>query len=512
MKTNFPITVSLLKPLSKCLIFIRQGAIVLVLLGLSLLPLFAQASFWDHALQFGKQLLATAAGNYANNYQQDLTQLLLALRQPGTANQPLLQGITPDNIPGNPYDPNATSTQNPYGQNNPYAQQAYPQDPYGQQPAQQGYPNDPNGQQGYANDPYAQQAYPQDPNGQQPAQQGYPNDPNGQQGYANDPYAQQAYPQDPYGQQPAQQGYPNDPNGQQGYANDPYAQQAYPQDPYGQQPAQQGYPNDPNGQQGYANDPYAQQAYPQDPYGQQPAQQGYPNDLNGQQGYANDPYAQQAYPQNPPTETEYSGQGGIVGTPVGLDVAIVKKTQMNGAETLIPIKDGDLLKDGRGNAQAGDKFRIMFRANCDCYVYVIAIDGSAWAQGIFPTLSSPFSNPIKQGQQYIIPENNNWLSLDQFKGIETLFFVASPEKRQDIEDILANIAGKERHPKATPQQVTEAPIIPTGYYRSQAGSSPFIIGQELSLPQGQDHNLIPTTYFTQKAGEALRVTRWFRHE
>jgi hypothetical protein len=358
-----------------------KGAILsFVVGGLLLFPLATQAGFWDSALMFGKNLLATAAGNYTSKYEQDLTQLLHALRQPGTTNQPFIQGITPGNMPGYPYDP------------------------------------------------------------------------------------------------------------------------------YAQQPTQQGYPNS---QQGYPNDPYAQQAYPQDPYAQQPTQQDH---SNSQQGYPNDPYAQQAYPQDPTAQTGHAGQGGAVGTPVGLDVAIVKKTEVNGTETMIPIKDGDLLKDGRGNAQAGDKFRIMFRANTDCYVYVIAIDGSAWAQGVFPSLSSPFANPVKQGQQYIIPENNNWLSLDQFKGIETIFFVASPEKRQDIEDILASIAGKERHPRETPQQVTEAPIIPAGFHRSQPSRTPFIIGQQSHSPQGQDQGLIPTTYFTQKAGEALRVTRWFRHE
>jgi hypothetical protein len=359
------------------------GMILSVLLGgLLLFPLGSQAGFLDKALKFGKNLLATAAVNYTKKYEQDLTQLLQALRNPGAANQPIIQGITPGNTSGYPYDP-------------------------------------------------------------------------------NDPYAQQGYPQDPYGQQPAQQGYP--------------------QDPY-QQPAQPGY----------SNDPYAQQGYPQDPYGQQPAQPEYPQDQTSPSGY--------------------SVQDGVVGTPIGLDVALVKKTTRNGAEIMVSIKDGDILKDGRGDAQAGDKFRIMFRANTDCYVYIIAIDGSAWAQGVFPSLTSPFANPVKKGQQYIIPENNNWLSLDQFKGIETIFFVASPEKRQDIEDILATIAGKERHPKETPQQVTQAPIIPTGFHRSQMSTTPFIIGQQSPSPQGQDQGLIPTTYFTQKAGEALRVTRWFRHE
>ena len=52
----------------------------------------------------------------------------------------------------------------------------------------------------------------------------------------------------------------------------------------------------------------------------------------------------------------------------------------------------------------------------------------------------------------------------------------------------------------------------TGVSRSLPSSTPFIIGQRSSSPQGQDQGLIPTTYFKQKAGEALRVTRWFRHE
>ncbi len=295
------------------------------------------------------------------------------------------------------------------------------------------------------------------------------------------------------GHPPANQSYEQNPAYQSG-GYDPYAQPAG-QDTYGQ--------DDPYAQ----TDPYAQQAYPQNAYGQPPTQQ----DPYAQQGYSDDPYAQQNYPQDSNTAGGYSGQEGAA-SGIGLDVVMLKKTIRNGATVMLPIKDGDVLKDGRGKAQAGDKFRIMFRPHTDGYVYVVAIDGSGWAQGIFPPPTSPLANPVNAGQEYSLPEGTNWFSLDQFKGIETLFFVASPEKRPDIEEIVANIAGKERHPKATPQQVTEAPIILSGYYRSQTGSSPFIIGQTSTTPLGQDHNLIPTTYFTQKAGEALRVTRWFRHE
>jgi len=340
----------------------------------------------------------------------------------------------------------------------------------------------------------------------------FPSDPCNQQ---MNPQAYPAgYPQNqPYGYDPnvAQQGqpYPNDPN-YQGQSYDPYAQQqgqnpygqAYPSDPY----AQQGYPQDPYGQQAYPSDPYAQQTYPPDPY----AQQGYPQDPNAQGYGQQDPYAQQTYPQDPYAQvgTETGIQTQQAGTPIGLDVVMVKKTIRNGAPVVLPIKDGDVMKDGRGNAAAGDKFRIMFRPNTDGYVYVIAIDGSGWAQGIFPPPTSPLANPVKAGEQYVLPEGNNWFSLDQYKGIETIFFVASQEKRQDIEEILQSITGRERPASESPQQVTKVAMVPYGVGGARPGTKPF------SLPggSGQDHTIMPTSYLAQKAGQDLRLTRWFRHE
>jgi hypothetical protein len=362
----------------------------------------------------------------------------------------------PRGVPGQ--FPHATFPSTPCDQHmNPQAYPAgYPQNqPYGYDPniAQQGqpYPNDPNYQgQGY--DPYGQQQS-QNPYGQTPP---------------SDPYAQQGYPQDPYGQQ--------------AYPSDPYAQQNYPADPY----AQQGYPQDPNAQ-GYAQqDPYAQQTYQHEPS----AQQTYPQDSHGQAGTATGIQTQET------------------GIPIGLDVVMVKKTIRNGATVVLPIKDGDALKDGRGNPKAGDKFRIMFRPNTDGYVYVIAIDGSGWAQGIFPPPTSPLANPVKAGEQYVLPEGNNWFSLDQYKGIETIFFVASHEKRQDIEEILQSITGHERPASESPQQVTKVAMVPYGVGGARPSTHPF----NLSGGPGQDQTIIPTSYLAQKAGQDLRLTRWFRHE
>ena len=141
-------------------------------------------------------------------------------------------------------------------------------------------------------------------------------------------------------------------------------------------------------------------------------------------------------------------------------------------------------------------------------MYVIAVDGSAWAQGIFPSAASPFANPVKAGQQYLLPEGKNWFSLDQFKEVETIFFVASHERRPDIENILATISGRERHPSEKPLAVSEPAIIPDGFSGTRPSASPFAF----TTSQRSQQQLLPTTYFVKTAGEDLRITRWFRHQ
>jgi hypothetical protein len=208
-------------------------------------------------------------------------------------------------------------------------------------------------------------------------------------------------------------------------------------------------------------------------------------------------------------ETPYSDNHPQPNTePISLDVLLAKKHVDKGVPSYLPIRDGDILRDGRGDPQAGDKFRIMFRAKTQCYVYVIAIDGSAWAQGVFPPPGNAFANPVKPGQQVILPEGPNWFSLDQYQGIETIFFVASQERRPDLEKILTKISGRERHPSEKPAAVTKPAIIPRGFSVAKASRSPFAI----QTSQGQKQELIPTTFLVQTAGEALRVTRWFHHQ
>ena len=466
---------------------------------------FIQQAILNPLANIGGTLLATAAQNYGAKYTGKLNKLLTKLVTPKkkkkkkSNQQAVDQGNQFDNQGGQPdfgfenqVDPNTGfPIQDPSGfpEQDNFGQPQEQIDPNTGFPVDSGFVDEGQFQQGFPQEGEPQEEF--DPNIQGDVQpRGVP----GQLPHATFP-SQPCNPQQqiqgfpptdqPYGYDPAYQSGGYDPYAQQQGQNpygqtDPYAQQGYPQEPYGQQPPQQ--------------DPYAQQGYPREPYGQQPPQQ--------------DPYAQQGYPQDPTVETGYPGEGGSVGTPIGLDVVMLKKTIRNRATVMHPINDGDVLKDGRGNAQAGDKFRVMFRPHTDGYVYVVAIDGSGWAQGIFPPPTSPLANPVKAGEQYVLPEGNNWFSLDQFKGIETIFFIASQEKRQDLEEILQSITGHERPATATPQQVTKVAMVPYGV----GGARPSAQGFNLSAGSGQDQTIMPTSYFAKAAGEDLRLTRWFRHE
>ncbi|MEX0829903.1 MAG: DUF4384 domain-containing protein [Nitrospirales bacterium] len=429
-------------------------------------------------IQFGASLLDSAVNNYDETHQQNMQTLLTALQH--RTNPYMAQG----------------NTASPYGQPGGYQQPGYPNQDYQtaqDYPPPQGYPSSPDyAQQPY--DPYQTQQpqysgnvpYPHDqyPNqGQQ--EYGYPNNsvnPNQQ----TSPPGNSSYPQNQYPQQDQQaNGYPNNQNS---YPN----QNPYPnQTPYPNQPP---YPDQ--------NQPYPDTSYSMDQQGQ-PYPTPYDNTgIASIPAYSNQPAGTGEY------ETTQSETAQTTATPISLDVLLVKKHLVNGVQSYLPVKDGDVLLDGRGNSQTGDKFRVMFRANTDCYVYVIAVDGSAWAQGIFPSASSPFANPVKGGQQYLLPEGNNWFSLDQFKGIETVFFVASHERRPDIEQILATISGRERHPAEKPLAVSEPAIIPNGFSGARTGSAPFTFNTSQTTRQ----ELLPTTYFVKTAGEDLRITRWFRHQ
>ncbi len=312
-----------------------------------------------------------------------------------------------------------------------------------------------------------------------PAQQGVPPQP----GYPAAAPGSAAPPMTP--------GYPGG-QGMPGYGQQPMQQamggayQQPPMDPY-QQQVMQGYqqpamqPSMPGGYQQQAMQGYQQPVAGQ-PYGYQ-----------GQAPNVGVGYPGQIYPRSVPGPVE----------PVTLDVALIRQVTTPTGKQVTLMQDGETLKSGPD----GDRFKLVVRTNCECFVYVVSIDGSGWAQPVFPVANGTVANPLKPEFEQAFPDGPYWFTPDQVKGVETLFIVASPARRTDLEESLAQLAEQQRPAAQAVAQVEEPAVIPNGFGKTQAGHATHVRDDAQQPVQ-----VTALSYIAAKPGEDVRVTRWFKHQ
>ena len=402
-------------------------------------------------IEFARNLLVTASNNYGSRHSEDVSRLITRLTQPYVN----LAGPPPA-IPGSaagypagaaPYPGGAAPYPGQQGVPTASGAQPYPGSPTASYPGANPYPGQP------------ASGYP----GQAPS--GYPSQ--APSGYPSQPPS--GYPTPAYPASPTPQGYP----------------QGYPPPPVAQQPPT--YPTPPQ-----ASPQYPQ--YPSYPSPQQPPapSAAYPGQAPSGTGYSPYPvYAPGALPR------------GVSAEPIMVDVALVRQTP---DRRVVLMNDGESLRGDPSSPEKGDKFKLVIRTNCDCYAYLVTVDGSGWAQGIFPGRSS-YTNPLRADQEYAFPEGPNWYALDQVTGVETFYIVVWPQPRPDLEESIAKVAGNERPRGRGAESVSSPAIIPGGFARTAAGHGPTVRSES-----GQPAQVTPLTYVAKAPGEGVTVTRWFRHE
>jgi hypothetical protein len=188
-------------------------------------------------------------------------------------------------------------------------------------------------------------------------------------------------------------------------------------------------------------------------------------------------------------------------------VALVRQKQTSKGKEVVLMSDGDVLTDGVGKENAGDKFKLVVRTNCDCYVYIISIDGSGWAEPVFPAKSGTTPNPLKKDQEVAFPEGPYWFSLDQVKGIETFYVVASANSRTDLEESMAKMAAETRPVGTIVAKVEVPPVIPGGVGSTKTRGIITVKDEAGSAAQ-----VTPVSYTASQPGQDVTVTRWFKHE
>jgi len=216
------------------------------------------------------------------------------------------------------------------------------------------------------------------------------------------------------------------------------------------------------------------------------------------------------------TDKAYPGQAAPPATPIptaaklALDVAVlVQRASAGGLSDPVPIDDGATLFSDPNDPAAGDKLKISIRANCDCFVYVIAVDGTGFLVPVFPDFESLDPNPVQAHQLYIVPQADEWYGLDAYTGIEEIYFVASFTRRPELERSIKRLAAQKRRVRADYRPVREAAIIPStrGLVKVKTGQSATVQAQS-----GATHDYTPTNFLATVKGADLVITRWFHHK
>lgn len=193
---------------------------------------------------------------------------------------------------------------------------------------------------------------------------------------------------------------------------------------------------------------------------------------------------------------------------IEFEVAIfAQRREAGGAVSLQPVADGDVLRRGESGPDSGDKVKFFFRTNCECFVYIINVDATAWITQVFPPRGAPQA-PVTEGSENLVPEGTRWWGLDEYTGVETIYFVASRERLDKLEANLAELPEQRPALDAGFRSVAEAGLLPSRGLVPVEDVAPTTVASD----QGQTQPIMPLAFTTQGNETQMVVTRWFRHE
>jgi outer membrane protein OmpA-like peptidoglycan-associated protein len=89
-----------------------------------------------------------------------------------------------------------------------------------------------------------------------------------------------------------------------------------------------------------------------------------------------------------------------------------------------------------GTLESNADYRVSFTVDQDAFVYLYQIDSSGKLQALFPNPEmSKMTNPVKAKQNYVVPPDEGWLTLDANRGEERIVAIASKKALADPKSI-----------------------------------------------------------------------------
>jgi len=142
--------------------------------------------------------------------------------------------------------------------------------------------------------------------------------------------------------------------------------------------------------------------------------------------------------------------------PLALSTLVFGERQKAGRYEEVVVREGTALS-------SGDGLKLVFETNREAYVYALLLDSQGRGSVIFPHADIASSNRIAGGRQVEIPPGDQWFFLDDHKGTETIYVLASIDPMKDVAGLARRLEslGKAYTPAAADEEVArfaDAPL------------------------------------------------------
>jgi hypothetical protein len=216
-----------------------------------------------------------------------------------------------------------------------------------------------------------------------------------------------------------------------------------------------------------------------------------------------DPDTSESYDQDqvvePEGETPWTNEGvAATSQELQVEIDVVKEVYQGGRYQARQIVDGDTLTQN-------DNYKVMFRCNMGCYMYIAQLDSTGKMDPIFPSRYFSWGNPVEPHTAYSLPPDNKWFYLDENTGVETIYFIASRSRRPDLERLFHTFEEQNKSlVQRAPVSLDSSVVITRGIGGVRPGRT-----QEVSFQDGSQGRYSSTLFSSIQADFVM--TRWFYH-
>jgi hypothetical protein len=85
---------------------------------------------------------------------------------------------------------------------------------------------------------------------------------------------------------------------------------------------------------------------------------------------------------------------------------------------------------------AGDQLKVVFSPSADGFAYAVGRDLDGNVSVLFPKSAFEADSRVRAGDQYEVPDEAGWLTLDEQAGLDTIYLLASYDPLENLEELV----------------------------------------------------------------------------